>query len=363
MSRIYSFLLLFTFVNIPHYTVQATSLMLENKYKLNTETQLDNNYSAEIRNFWTDFAQVKTFESEHGGIINTVQIRTGQPSAIVISQGRNESVLKYKELAFDLHNQGYDIFLIDHRGQGFSSRLGGDAHRGHIEKFDHYIDDLAFFVNSLKLDTHYPSRFLLSHSMGGAISALYLEKKSHPFQAATFFSPMLSINLGGIPRFVAKIVTYIGNLISRLFSDTAYYAPGVGAYSSTPFDKNSLTSSLKRYNSAFKTFERMPDTQLGGPTMQWLNESLYATEKAISQAAMIKIPTLIVRAGADTVVTEQGQQNFYNNLNVCTKPIFITVADAKHELLLEQDKYRIPALTATLDFFEKYRNEKLTCIK
>ena len=61
MPRIYYFLLLFTFVNAPYSTVQATSLMSENKYKLNTEAQLDNNYSSEIRDFWTSSAQIKTF--------------------------------------------------------------------------------------------------------------------------------------------------------------------------------------------------------------------------------------------------------------------------------------------------------------
>ncbi|TEW54560.1 alpha/beta fold hydrolase [Psychromonas sp. RZ22] len=337
--------------------------MLDNKYQLNTEAQLDNNYSPEINEFWDKHAQVYSFESTNGGTIHTIHITTGQKNAVVISQGRNESVLKYKEFAFDLSKQGYDVFLIDHRGQGFSSRLGGDAHRGHVEDFQHYVIDLKTFIDSLQLDKHYQYRFLLSHSMGGTINALYLEEQSHPFQAAAFFSPMFSINLGGLPAFIAKIISYISDLLCRWFSDLACYAPGVGPYKATSFEKNELTNSTKRYASAFHFFEVAKETQLGGATMRWVNQSLYATEKAIDSASLIKIPVIIIQSGADSIVTAEGQQAFLENSAQCAASKLVTIAGAKHELLLEQDIYRIPAITAVLDFFQQYQKGKLACIK
>lgn len=336
---------------------------LDNKYQLNTEALLDNDFSPIINAFWNKHAQVKTFESEHGGTINTIHIKTGQPNAIVISQGRNESVLKYKELAFDLNKQGYDIFLIDHRGQGFSSRLGGDAHRGHIQEFEHYVTDLSTFVDSLQLTTHYQSRFLLAHSMGGTINALYLEQQQHPFNASAFFSPMFSINLAPLPYFIAKIISYISDLICSWFSDLACYAPGVGPYFSRSFEGNDLTSSAKRYHSAVNTFDLVSETQLGGPTMRWINKSLFATEKAINHAERIDIPLLVIQAGADSIVTAQGQKAFFNNSKQCVGNQFMRIENAKHELLLEQDKYRIPAINKALDFFQQHQQGKLSCIK
>tara|TARA_R110001583_G_scaffold7040_1_gene35116 strand:+ start:144 stop:1271 length:1128 start_codon:yes stop_codon:yes gene_type:complete len=372
LSRI--LLLPFIFILL-HTTVQADLPMLapqleneidnnlSNQYGLSTEPLLDDDFSPAINAFWNKYAQVKTFESERGGTINTIHIKTGQANAIVISQGRNESVLKYKELAFDLNKQGYDIFLIDHRGQGFSSRLGGDAYRGHIEEFEDYVTDLSTFVNSLQLSTHYQSRFLLGHSMGGTINALYLEQQQHPFNAVAFFSPMFSINLGVMPDIVAKIITYISDLICSWFSDLACYAPGVGPYAITSFEDNILTSSEKRYHSAFNTFEVASETQLGGPSMRWINKSLFATEKAINNASLINIPLLVIQAGADTVVTETGQKAFFANSKKCVDNQFIRVENAKHELLLEQDKYRIPAINKALDFFQQSQQGKLSCIK
>ena len=336
--------------------------MSENKYRLNTEQQLTENYSLEINDFWSKSAQFNTFESKHGGTINTVLIKTGNSKAIVIVQGRNESVLKYKEVAFDLNKQGYDLFLIDHRGQGFSTRLGGDPHRGHIENFEYYIADLSFFVDSLQLSEHYHSRFLLSHSMGGAISALYLQKQQHPFQATIFINPMFSVGLRGIPTFIAKVISYSSDRACKLFSKLACYAPKSKPYRKIPFQKNQLTSSLKRYSSAFSTFQQSPETQLGGPTMRWVNESLFAMEKAINNATRINIPLLLLQSGADTVVTADGQQHFSEKANLSLEAL-IHIENAKHELLLEQDKYRIPALTTMLDFFEAHQKGETTCTK
>ena len=50
---------------------------------------------------------------------------------VVICPGRIESYVKYAELAYDLFHLGFDVLIIDHRGQGRSGRLLGDPHLGH----------------------------------------------------------------------------------------------------------------------------------------------------------------------------------------------------------------------------------------
>ncbi|MDE1480811.1 alpha/beta hydrolase, partial [Xenorhabdus bovienii] len=42
---------------------------------------------------------------------------------LVILPGRSESYVKYPEVAYDFYHLGYDVFIIDHRGQGRSGRL------------------------------------------------------------------------------------------------------------------------------------------------------------------------------------------------------------------------------------------------
>ena len=48
--------------------------------------------------------------------------------------------------------------------------------------------------------TKYKTLFLISHSTGGTIAALYLEDFPDDFKGAVFASPMMKINFGIFPE-------------------------------------------------------------------------------------------------------------------------------------------------------------------
>lgn len=323
--------------------------MFTNRFNLNTENELHDNFNSKINNFWENNAFANLFLGVDDKEIYTVSIKNGNNKAIVLSQGRNETALKYKELAFDLDHQGYDLYLFDHRGQGFSERLGGDHYRGHVDRFQDYIDDLHQYVSSLDLQRNYQQNYLLSHSMGGTVAALYLEQFKHPFQATVFFSPMFSINLP-IPEKIAKMLTYTCDHICSWFYNKPCYVFNGHGYKKTPFAKNHVTSSQTRFNSSTHPFGQYPQAQLGSPTMHWASLSISACQQAIKNANKINIPILIIQAGGDQVVTEKGQKKFFKNARFDKQNLLINISDAQHEILLEQDQYRIPALNYTLQF-------------
>lgn len=337
--------------------------MLDNPFKLSNETSLSNNYNSEILAFWEANAISSHFQGVDNKRVHSIAITTGNNKAIVISQGFTESVLRYKEFAYDLNQQGYDVFLIDHRGQGFSERFGGDQHRGYVVNFQDYVDDLNQYIDSLKLETKYQQRYLLSHSMGGAISALYLQQFKHPFQASIFFSPMLSINMGGLPSWLAKTIGYNSAEVCSWFNNKACYVPMARNYATKTFSGNKLTHSKKRFYSAQIDFEIYPETQLGYPTMRWLATSVSATEQAVENADKINIPILMIQAGADKIVTRTGQNNFFNNVTYCKFNQFLTIEGAKHEILLESDEFRLNALNHSLQFLAEIGQGKLICTK
>jgi len=341
----------------------AENIMLNNPFKLNREDTLTTNFNKKISSFWKNTAVSDSFQGVANKRIYTTSIKNGNANAIVISQGRNESIFKYKELAFDLSQQGYDLYLIDHRGQGFSERFGGDSHRGHIEQFQDYVDDFNHYIVSLDLAKHYQQRYLLSHSMGGTISALYLQQYTHPFQASVFISPMFSINLGGISERIAQIITYSSAEICSWFNDKACYIFAGSGYNKEVFANNELTSSKIRFKSSINTFEQYPQAKLGSPTMRWVAESISATRQAVANASKINIPILIIQAGADAVVTPEGQNAFFKNITSCKSKRLINIAGAKHEILLESDRYRLPALTAALTFLQQSQQGKQECVK
>ncbi len=107
--------------------------------------------------------------------------------------GRIESYVKYAELAYDLFHCGYDVVIIDHRGQGRSGRLLADTHRGHVVNFSDYVDDLAAFWQQDVQPGPWRKRYILAHSMGGAIATLFLQRQPQAFHAAVFCAPMFGI--------------------------------------------------------------------------------------------------------------------------------------------------------------------------
>ena len=361
MRLMHYFFLLFSFLS-SNISASEQSMM-NNPYQLTTEKQLTSGKTEEINQFWKNEAKFHSFQGVDNIKISTVSILNNHQKVVVIAQGRNESVLKYKEVAFDFAKQGYDIYLIDHRGQGFSDRFGGDPHRGHVNDFQDYITDLNQFVESLNLKEKYQDRYILSHSMGGAITSLYLEQYDTPFQSAAFTSPMHSIGLHGIPEPIVKVITYIFGKISNLFSNVAWYVFGEGAYHHKIFDKNGLTASKVRFKNGQQGFIDYPETQLGGPTMWWIYQSVNATQKAIKNAGKIKIPFILLQAGSDHVVTSTGQNKFIKNAKQCSNNQFLRIEGAEHELLIEKDKYRVPAITAILNFFNETATGSQTCMK
>ena len=124
-------------------------MTIDQKLQFTSELQLSSRFSNEIAHFW----QQGSFADFRG--INDIRInyaafsRGENKQCLVIVPGRCEGYLKYKEVAYDLYLQGYDIFIIDHRGQGLSERMLPNKFKGYVENFDNYADDLNIFISTI----------------------------------------------------------------------------------------------------------------------------------------------------------------------------------------------------------------------
>ncbi|MGK0377593.1 MAG: lysophospholipase [Patiriisocius sp.] len=96
------------------------------------------------------------------------QADTEKP-AILISSGRTEAVIKYKELIFDLYNNGYSVYINNHRGQGLSGRITEELDMGYVDIFQFYIDDMKCFYDNMLKESNHKKKYLLAHTLGGAI--------------------------------------------------------------------------------------------------------------------------------------------------------------------------------------------------
>src|SRR5438105_246924 len=126
---------------------------MPNNYNLTTENVFSNELAEHIQPYFNR-APTQQFVSDHGCVKIAYRIFTPEKSpaidkgAIVISSGRTEGMVGYQELIYDLQKQGYRVYILDHRGQGFSDHFAvkTDRERGHVDNFDYFVDDLNKFV-------------------------------------------------------------------------------------------------------------------------------------------------------------------------------------------------------------------------
>ena len=131
---------------------------------------------------------------------------------VVISHGFTESAEKFREMAWRMLQQGWNVFVIDHRGHGRSDRQIMPEYLTHVENFADYVDDFETFSKNLYSSLNDDGCLLFS--------------QEHPFVTATF---------GGKQHYNKD---ENGNAVSYTFSDygkpgkrhTFWYVDGVEKY-------------------------------------------------------------------------------------------------------------------------------------
>jgi alpha-beta hydrolase superfamily lysophospholipase len=87
-------------------------------------------------------------------------------AVVVIAHGFNSHSGQYFWVAEQLLADGYAVYALDHRGKS-------DGERYFVSKHEHYVNDLASFVQLAKQREPGLPVFLLGHSAGGVMSCVY----------------------------------------------------------------------------------------------------------------------------------------------------------------------------------------------
>ncbi len=319
----------------------------ENKYLITTESELQNKeYAKKIENFYNSGKEGSFIGKEDINIYFRIfKQPKKEKAAILISSGRTEAAIKYKELIFDLFNNGYSVYIHDHRGQGLSGRMIEDPDMGYVDDFQYYVDDMKFFYDDyLKSDKH-KKVFLLAHSMGGAIGLTYLEQYPNDFNAAAFSSPMLGLT----PPICGAVKLLVGKEPKYAMGETKYNDDKVS------FEENNLTNSKIRYRRMIEAFDKAPKAKLGGATYQWINKSCIQFEYLFNNIEKIQTPIILFSAQNDKIIDVRAHQKFVEKAKSLNKEgRAYVVENAKHELLIEKDKERIETINEILNFYSKY---------
>ncbi|MGS2718961.1 alpha/beta fold hydrolase [Paraglaciecola aestuariivivens] len=313
-------------------------------YKLFNQTQLATAYQEVIQPFWQSQVEQGQFLGKDQVQLAYAFVLHPKPlGTIVISSGRIESYLKYKEVVYDLYQNGYSVFIHDHRGQGLSARLQPNKHMGYVADFADYVADFFIFMQQIVNPKTQHKPRLLCHSMGGAIGALTVLKYPDLFEKAVFSAPMFGIR----PVLPKWLTTLLLTFHTKINSQVAYFF-GQKDYENQAFTSNELTHSEVRYEFFRHEYQQQPELQLGGVTADWLKAAVVAMDTIEQQAQDFPIPALVIQAGADKIVDNKRQGRVAQKMqNTQT----IVIDGAKHELLAETDNYRNLCMHTLLDFF------------
>ncbi len=322
----------------------------DNPFALQSEALLAQN-SKLLQQFWQQQVTTGNVKKPDGvSLFYAYHQPEHAKATVVIVTGRTEAIAKYQELFYEFGRLGYAVLGYDHRGQGQSARLLKDRQIGHVERFDHYVEDLHFILS--KFSAQLPDKkMLLAHSMGGAVASAYLAKYPEVFKAAALSAPMHAPNTELM--FGAKDGCYLQQALGWTCPD-CYAGFADSPYQDSAFAGNIYSHSTVRYQRFRTLFREQPELQLGGPSWQWLGQACDIAEQMPDIAAQIKVPVKIVQAGADSAVRPEAQDLFCKNLgSYCADGAVLRIENARHEILFEADQYRTPALTDILRFYQQ----------
>ncbi len=285
-----------------------------------------------------------------GGLpLYTARFRAENPrGTAVIVHGFTENAFKFSELVYSLLQNHYSVCTWDQRGHGRSGReeaVKGDASLTHVERFRDYEKDMETVCDALLKDMPRPYA-VFSHSMGGAVTGLFMEDHPDVFDRAVFCAPMIAPNSGGIPISAGKLICRGMKLMGRGGRRVFTSRPYAGAENF----ETSCAASRERFEWYDAIRVNTPRFQNNGPSYDWVLQSFSVTGWLLAPGAVEKItvPVRVYSAESDHSVLPDEQKLFADRL---IRGRLIRVPGSRHEIYRSADEVLFPWWHEILAFF------------
>lgn len=262
-------------------------------------------------------------------------------SLLIIVTGMEEHASRYEHFAASFLELGFEVFCLDHFGQGANAR--DEKQRGvwPVGAFETTVDVVSELIDKVKNDRPV---YLFGHSLGSFISQRFIQKYGNKLEKVVL------CGTNG-PDKMVKIGFMLANLIvgkrgyqkkSKLFNDMVFgaYAKSI-PNAKTPFDWLS-------YNEENVT-KYIEDPYCGyGSTGGFYKEFLRGLSKLFKKSELEKIPKelpILLIAGAEDPVGNHGNgvhelEGIYRALGIKTVRKII-YEHMRHEILNEIDRHLV----------------------
>ncbi len=269
---------------------------------------------------------------------------TRAKGTIVLLQGRNETIEKYYETIRDLTNAGLWVATFDWRGQGGSERLLPNSDHGYVEHFADYEKDLEQFLEEVVLPDARLPFYIVAHSTGSLIALSAAPRLANRIERMALVSPFIAVHEKRFSRRTMHRGLWLANQLGL-----GRVSPTGSKPTNVEFETNVLTSDRHRFFRNRAIFETYTHLALGNPTVRWLLENSRAMNRVNDphHLASIRIPTMLLGAGADAIVPIAALEKMASRFRASE---LISIDYARHEMLQEADIYRQQVLAAITAF-------------
>ena len=187
-------------------------------FEIVSEDNYSKTMSEEVEPYLNSIKRNGTLSSNRDGhrIYYEIFDVDNEKGSVVILHGFTEFIRKYSEIIFYFNRAGYDVYMIEHYGHGYSERredVSNELSKVAVDDFNVYTEDVKQFVDEVVLPLSSDNKLVLfGHSMGGGIATRFLEIYPDIFDFAILSSPMIGINMGAVPQWAAKFLSGSANL-------------------------------------------------------------------------------------------------------------------------------------------------------
>lgn len=243
----------------------------------------------------------------------------GPPRATVaLVHGLAEHAGRYAELARRLNAAGIALFAVDLRGHGQSPGA-----RAWVEQFDEYLLDAEALLGVAARGGG--PLFLMGHSMGGTISALYAVERlgdEGPAIAGLILSSAALVPGRDVPRVLIALSRIISRLLPRL-----------------PTMKVDATW-LSRDPAAVEANRADPLVHHGGIPARTGAGILDAMNRIERRRANLRLPVLVFHGTADKLTEPDGSREFSKHVGSADR-MLVLHEGSYHETMNDLDQLRV----------------------
>lgn len=234
-------------------------------------------------------------------------------AVVIIVHGFAEHLGRYEYVTEFLNKAGYCVYRFDNEGHGKSDGL-----TGHLDDFMKYINTTDLIVEKVKED--YPDKpiYMLGHSMGGFIAAIYGIEFPDKLNGQILSGAATALN----PSIKGLTGAFI-KLSNRIFPKLRI--------------KNDLSLLISRDQDIVKKYQDDPMVFKKATAGLYHAFLVKGTEYLIRRTPDYKYPCLILHGEEDKIIDPKASQSFYNRIASNDKKLKI-YPNLYHEIFNEFEK-------------------------